>query len=102
MGNAVAIYNTGELEFPFVAFVEAQVEGESMDGTVGIGGVMKRIAELSTPVVVQGGSIRSYPFSPAVASVQMLLTTDGRPLVSFVPSSRVPPRPGLFLCVQLC
>ena len=80
MGNAVAIYNTGHLEYPLSAHVEAELEGASQGGTTGIGGVVRRLEDMSSPMVIQGGAIRSYPFDPSVASVQVLMKTDGRPL----------------------
>jgi hypothetical protein len=29
---------------------------------------------------IQGGSVKTFPFSPMVTSIQLLLTSDGRPL----------------------
>jgi hypothetical protein len=71
--NAIAIRNTGPLEFPLSACVMPDVEGS-------IGDVFSDLAERSSPKVIQGGAIHTYPFSPQVASVQVLLMTDGRPL----------------------
>jgi len=67
--STVAIRNVGPVEFPFAAdvFVEA---------------IDRPSAEcVSSPSEkIQGGALRSYPFDPRVDSVQVLLTTDGRPL----------------------
>jgi len=70
--NSVAIYNTGQLEFPFEACVEAD-----MPDAVGI--ALSGL-EPGSLRVVQGGALKSYPFAPPVESVQILLRTDGRPL----------------------
>jgi hypothetical protein len=57
---------------------------------VGMGGPLSRgaggrdLAEIwdnSSPVIVQGGSLRTWSFAnPAIESVQVLLKTEGRPL----------------------
>jgi hypothetical protein len=70
--NSVAIYNTGQLEFPFEACVEAD-----MPDAVGIALSGLEPGSLRT---VQGGALKSYPFAPPVESVQVILRTDGRPL----------------------
>merc|ERR1719183_1836648 len=48
------------------------------------GGTARDLAEIwdnSSPVIVQGGSLRTWSFAnPAIESVQVLLKTEGRPL----------------------
>ena len=56
--------------FPLAAAVEALGE-ESPAMT---------LASMSKPRTVQGGAVFTTPFTPAVASVQIMLKTDGRPL----------------------
>lgn len=68
--NAVAVYNTGNLEFPFSACVEA----------AGPKGPVAKGTSKMTPRTIQGGALHTYPFAPQVQSVQVLLKTDGRPL----------------------
>jgi hypothetical protein len=68
--NAIAIRNTGHLEFPLAACVLADAENT-------VGDVIDDISDMKT---IQGGAIHTYPFAPAVASVSVLLRTDGRPL----------------------
>lgn len=67
--NAVAVRNTGNLEFPLAACVEADVED----------GYDEELAA-STAKILQGGAVVTKPFNPSVASVQVVLRTDGRPL----------------------
>jgi hypothetical protein len=72
--NAIAVRNTNSLEFPLAAFVEAD------SGNSGLGPTIRRKASGIKPRTVQGGAVHTYPFAPAVDSVQVVLATDGRPL----------------------
>jgi hypothetical protein len=66
--NTVAIRNIGQIEFPIAATVVADdVDVPSADCA-------------ASSMIVQGGALRTYPFDPSVDSVQVLLSTDGRPL----------------------
>jgi len=73
--NAIAIRNTSPLEFPCAACVEADTGGAG-----GLGAVLRSLSEKSPPRTIQGGAVFTKPFDPLVASVQILLKTDGRPL----------------------
>lgn len=68
--NAVAVYNTGSLEFPLLASVEAVDSKKPMS------------ANLQDKVgrTIQGGALHTYPFSPNVQSIAIYLKTNGRPL----------------------
>jgi hypothetical protein len=66
--NTVAIRNIGQIEFPIAASVVA----ENID--------QPTPECLESSMTIQGGALRTYPFDPTVDSVQVLLTTDGRPL----------------------
>lgn len=66
--NTVAIRNTAQMEFPLSATVMADSVNTPM--------------AVTTPRTIQGGALKTYPFDPTVDSVQILLTTDGRPLNS--------------------
>ncbi len=66
--NTIAIRNIGQVEFPIIANVIANdVDTPSSDC-------------MTTSNTIQGGALRTYPFSPVVNSVQVMLKTDGRPL----------------------
>jgi hypothetical protein len=70
--NSVAIRNTGQMEFPLTAAIDADFGGPESAGNP---------SELLTETrVVQGGAVYTTPFAPAVQSVQVMLKTDGRPL----------------------
>jgi hypothetical protein len=76
--NAIAIRNTGHLEFPLAACVEADMEGVNTANSMGP--PTKRLSDVSVLKTIQGGAVHTYPFSSSVASVLVLLKTDGRPL----------------------
>lgn len=80
--NAIAIRNTGQMEFPLVACVGADLGPGANKGTglTDLGALTNQLAAMGTPRIVQGGAVHTYPFDPSVASVQIMLKTDGRPL----------------------
>jgi hypothetical protein len=66
--NTVSIRNIGQMEFPITADVaHDDVDWPSQEA-------------LSASTTVQGGALRTFPFDSSVDSVEVLLTTDGRPL----------------------
>jgi hypothetical protein len=67
--NAIAIRNTGMQEFPLIAHIQTDTEDVSPAAIV-----------TAAPRTIQGGAVYTTPFDPSVASVQVLLQTDGRPL----------------------
>lgn len=73
--NAVAIRNTGQMEFPLTAGLEVDMSGpgkENSPGAIQLGDADYR--------TVQGGAVYTTPFPPSVQSVQVMLKSDGRPL----------------------
>ena len=66
--NTVAIRNIGQIEFP----IAANVIADDAD--------MPSADCLDSPMTIQGGALRTYPFDPSVDSVEVLIKTDGRPL----------------------
>jgi len=66
--NTIALRNIGQMEFPFAVNVNhLQVERPSNEC-------------LNSASTIQGGALRTYAFETQVDSVQVMLTTDGRPL----------------------
>jgi hypothetical protein len=70
--NAIAIRNTGQMEFPLTA-------GLACDMSTDLG-PSAMLLETSESRIVQGGAVYTTPFPPAVQSVQIALKSDGRPL----------------------
>jgi len=70
--NAVAIRNTGQMEFPLTAGIDLDM---SLDD-----GPAMNLFETSDSRTVQGGAVYTTPFPPSVKSVQVMLKSDGRPL----------------------
>jgi len=74
--NAIAIRNTGQMEFPLTAGLECDMTASNAPAEVLFANSKSRI--------VQGGAVFTTPFPPSVQSVQIALRTDGRPLNSRV------------------
>ncbi|KAL3913109.1 MAG: hypothetical protein SGILL_006621 [Bacillariaceae sp.] len=72
--NSIAIRNTAQMEYPIFAGVEANVK------EAGSGSLSDRLDSLEAKRIIQGGAVFTMPFSPSVASIQVLLKTDSRPL----------------------
>jgi hypothetical protein len=70
--NAIAIRNTGQMEFPLTAGLEVD-----FSNNLGPAELLLANSERRT---VQGGAVYTTPFPPAVQSVQVMLKSDGRPL----------------------
>jgi hypothetical protein len=71
--NAIAIRNTAQMEFPLAACVEPDAAKDDARITTRKPG---RVASKT----IQGGAVHTYPFTSSVASVQVLLKTEGRPM----------------------
>jgi len=72
--NAVAIRNTGQMEFPLTAGLLCDQSGNASPSEI--------LLAKSEYRTVQGGAVYTTPFPPSVDSVQVALRTDGRPLNS--------------------
>lgn len=70
--NTVSIRNTAQLEYPLQAVLEA-------GPMVGAQEQLDRLMSAKSKTI-QGGAVFTKPFNPNVQSVQLYLTTDGRPL----------------------
>jgi len=70
--NAIAIRNTGQMEFPLTAGLDCDMAGNASPSEILLSSIEPRI--------VQGGAVYTTPFPPAVQSVHIALKSDGRPL----------------------
>mmetsp|Transcript_86470 Transcript_86470/g.136458 ORF Transcript_86470/g.136458 Transcript_86470/m.136458 type:complete len:299 (-) Transcript_86470:333-1229(-) len=66
--NTIAVRNIAQIEFPLAASLIANDVEEPVSNFP------------ATAMTVQGGALRTYPFSPDVQRVEVMLKTDGRPL----------------------
>jgi hypothetical protein len=66
--NTVAVRNLGQIEFP----IEATVIADTVD--------VPSVEAVDQQMTIQGSALRTFPFDSDVDSVQVLLSTDGRPL----------------------
>lgn len=74
--NTVAVRNIGSLEYPLAASCQADIQGPA-----GLEAVSQGLMDMGQPDLVQGaGALRTYSFPPNVASVQVLLKTEGKAL----------------------
>lgn len=73
--NSIAISNQ-HLKFPVTAGIEAN-KGNDLNGLIS---PVKSLMSMSKSTIVQGGSDYDTSFGASVASVQIALLTDGRPL----------------------
>lgn len=71
--NAIAIRNTGQMEFPLTAGVEGDKTEVSRSPA-------RILSQRSASRIVQGGAVYTTPFEPSVQSVQLCLKSDGRPM----------------------
>ena len=72
--NAIKVRNTASMEYP----LQAAVEIDSPEAS--LANVLQNLADNGVPVIVQGGSLKTFDFSPQVDSIQIFLRTDGRPM----------------------
>jgi len=70
--NAIAIRNTGQMEFPLTAGLDCDMSGNQSPTEI--------LLESTESRIVQGGAVYTTTFPPAVQSVQIALKSDGRPL----------------------
>jgi len=69
--NAIAIRNTGQMEFPLTAGIDCDMSGSTAPC---------ELLAKDKFRTVQGGAVYTTPFPPNVQSVQVALKSDGRPL----------------------
>lgn len=67
--NVVRVVNAATLEFPLKACIVPSTAGGPLP-----------TMELDSPIVIQGGSLRTWSFEAPTKSVMVLIKTDGRPM----------------------
>lgn len=73
--NSISIRNTANQEYPITAGIEADTGGaDSARSPAGI------LSGIGTSRIVQGGAVYTLPFSAAVQSLQVMISSDGRPM----------------------
>ncbi len=67
--NVVRVVNAATLEFPLKACIVPSTAGGPLPAM-----------QLNAPIVIQGGSLRTWSFVAPTKSVMVLIKTDGRPM----------------------
>ncbi|GAX19579.1 hypothetical protein FisN_19Hh157 [Fistulifera solaris] len=67
--NVVRVVNAATLEFPLKACIVPSTAGGPLPAM-----------QLQSPIVIQGGSLRTWSFEAPTKSVMVLIKTDGRPM----------------------
>ena len=82
-GTAVAVRNGASANYPLAACLRAELKDgtSSAQAVDGLKDSIQMLRDFSIPRIVQGaGAVRSFAFEESVASIQILLKTDGRPM----------------------
>lgn len=82
VGNVIAVQNTGQMVFPLTSYVDEADLNEVVN--INPGNILMRLFRMYVPsdsIQGDGGTI-SYPVPSSVASTQIVLKNDGRPLIA--------------------
>lgn len=84
--SSLFIRNIANLEFPIMACVEAAMEDASAAGGAAaeFKSVSKSVYDMANPKTLQGGSVVTFPLQSSIASVKVMLKTEGRPLNALI------------------
>mmetsp|Transcript_101312 Transcript_101312/g.291882 ORF Transcript_101312/g.291882 Transcript_101312/m.291882 type:complete len:404 (-) Transcript_101312:142-1353(-) len=84
--HSISIRNTGPIEFPIIAGVEGKgatsIEERASSMTDYSGRSMGTF--LNRKEEIHGGHLRTYPFDPSVASVEVRIVSQGLPIMAMV------------------
>jgi len=78
--SSLFVRNIGNIEFPITASVGAATEDPSIAAALGFMELSSGLYDMSTPRILQGGAVVTYPLEPAVSAAKVVLKTDGRPM----------------------